>query len=315
MDSFSYQVFQSTTQRNLILSKDKILISVSGGVDSVSLLHILLNFQSKIDFEIRLVHFNHGIRPESASEEIFLEKLANHLSIPIDIIRTDHLKDQNDLQNKARIWRYNKLQELLKQLRFNKIALGHHLNDLMETQVWRLIRGSSVYSLNPIQDINLPYIRPLLRYTKSNLITFLNSIRQEWMEDSSNLSDDYTRNTIRNKLVPIMHQCAGGKLEEKFLGLYNEIEELEEVFHHYVPKECYQIECLNFKMIRDLPALFAKELIHRFLLFHQVQILNRYQIQTIFDLIRQNKGNWKISLHGETVAQGKNKLLRVIRET
>ncbi len=109
MDRFSYKIFQFATNENLIKSGDKIIVSISSGIDSMSLFCLLNAFREKIDIDLHLVHFNHGLRAESEEEENFLLKIAEERSTPISIIRAEHLKDKKDMQNRARKWRYDQL--------------------------------------------------------------------------------------------------------------------------------------------------------------------------------------------------------------
>ena len=225
MDRFSYRVFKSSCEKGLIQPGDRLIVSLSGGIDSMSLFCLLHSFSKQIELDLHLVHFNHGLREESHQEESFLRDLAKQRGVPFTVFKATFLKGMSGIQQKARDWRNSHLIEVLKERHFNKIALGHHLDDLVETQVWRLLRGASLFSLSPIQDINLPYIRPLLRFRKQDLEKYLLSINQTWCEDRSNLENEYTRNVIRNQLIPLMQEQAGGRLVEKLM--------------HYRPREAF----------------------------------------------------------------------------
>lgn len=311
LDRFSYRVYQFVQQHRLIENGDKIIISVSGGVDSVCLLKLLNSFCTKLDFALHLLHFNHGLREESAEEEEFVRKLAETNRLPFTLIRAQNLKGCKGLQNRARQWRYDHLVQLLHDLKFNKIALGHHLDDLIETQIWRLIRGSSLFSLNPIQAKNLPYIRPLLDTPKAALKHYLQSIGQEWREDRSNESDDYTRNLIRNRIIPEMECCAGGKLAEKLKGINKDTMYLKQLFHEQVPSEIYEQAELEFDTVSRLNPLFGHELIHRFLLFHHQKEISRSTIEKIYHLVASGKGNWRVYLKEGKILVGVKKTVKV----
>ncbi len=312
MDKFSYKVFQFSTQEKLIKPGNKILVSISGGIDSMSLFCLLNTFRKKIDIDLHLIHFNHGLRAESEEEETFLQKMAEKKSIPISFIRADHLRNKKGMQNRARKWRYDHLNEILKKLNFDKIALGHHLNDLMETQIWKLLRGGSLFSMNPIQLENPPYIRPLLYTRKSELKEYLISIDQEWREDKSNFSNDYTRNHIRNEIVPLMKESAGDRLEDKFLALNEDSLHLKQYFNTIIPPETYEKDTLSFETISNLNPLFARELIHQFLIFHSQEEINRANIRKIHELVKSNKGNWQVVLKNKRCVLGKNKKIRLV---
>jgi tRNA(Ile)-lysidine synthase len=309
MTPFSYQIFKFAQQSNLIENSDKIVLSISGGLDSVGLLHVLLEFREKIDLELYLAHFNHGIREESEEDQHYIQSLASSHDLPLKIFHTSRLKKQKDLQNSARNWRNEQLVQLMNKLTYSKIALAHHLNDLIETQLWRMMRGGSLYSLSPMLVKSIPYVRPLLRTKKVDIKNYLTSIKQEWREDLSNKESKYTRNKIRNKIVPIMQTCSGGKLEEKFLNLYEDSLELQQEFNNQIPLECYQKNELSYNRIRSTNTLFKRELIHQFLLFNDVIEINRNNLNKILELVTQNRGNWQMSFKNDRLLKGKNKVI------
>lgn len=312
MDRFTYQIFQFSTDNGLIESDDSILISISGGIDSMSLFCLLDSFREKIDIKLSLIHFNHGLRKESEQEEVFLRQLAAEKNVPIHVVKADHLDTTKGMQNQARHWRYEHLKRIKEETKSTKIALGHHLNDLIETQIWRMLRGGSLFSFSPMSEISLPYIRPLLYTEKEKLKLYLQSIHQNWCEDDSNQSNKYTRNKIRNQLIPLMKECAGEKLEEKFLALHYDSKQLKTHFDDIVPVTVYESKFLNYKTITELTPIFANELINRFLIHNGQEEITRINIQRIYDLVKTNQGNWSINLKNNQVAVGKYKKVKIV---
>ncbi len=315
LDKFSYKIYQFASHHNLFKSNDKIIVSVSGGIDSISLLCLLSSFRQMNNLELHVVHFHHGLREASDEEESFVKELCSSKGISCSVIRSDKFQGEKGLQNSARQWRYKHLLESLNKLKYNKIALGHHLDDLVETQLWKMMRGTSMFSLNPIKVKNLPYIRPLLNTPKKELKDYLIRSKQEWREDQSNLSNDYTRNLIRNQIVPIMDKCAGGKLLEKLLALNDESTYLNQFFESQVSANVYETIELPYKTIIELNPLFGHELIHRFLIFHNQQEITRSNIEKIYELVKSGQGNWSVDLKGEMKIQGKHKRIRIIAKS
>ncbi|MFH2131453.1 MAG: tRNA lysidine(34) synthetase TilS [bacterium] len=311
MNRFCYQIYQSSTRDGLIEPHDKIIVSLSGGIDSMSLCCLLSAFREKIDLDLHWVHFNHGLRPESEDEAGFIRELAQAEKIPVSIIKTDTLSGQKGMQNRARQWRYENLNRIMAEQGFGKIALGHHLNDLIETQIWRMLRGGSLFAFNPMQKINLPYIRPLLHIPKSALEQYLSDIDRKWLEDRSNSGNDYTRNQIRNQLVPLMQTCAGGKLEEKMLAIDQDARLLKALFQETVPQERYQRESLQYGQVLSVPPVFARELIHRFLIYHGQKEIHRTNIELIFEKIQSNVGNWTIDLKEGVQLSGRYQIITI----
>lgn len=311
MNRFCYSIYKASLDAGLIASGDKIIISLSGGIDSLSLCCLFSEFREKIDLDLHWVHFNHGLRPESREEESFVCNLAEKKGIPVTIRHADHLNGHKGMQNRARLWRYENLSRIRSELGFDKIALGHHLNDLIETQIWRMLRGGSLFSFNPMVKINLPYIRPLLHTPKVDLKLYLEQSGQVWCEDSSNADNDYTRNLIRNQLIPVMQKCAGGSLEEKFLSLDKDASLLKEMFHSHIPPAKYELDSLPYSEIVSQPELLACELIHRFLIYHGQTEINRAHIELIYKQAAANIGNWSISLKSGTTVSGRYKQITI----
>jgi tRNA(Ile)-lysidine synthase len=309
LDRFSHRIFSFSREQGLIKQDDRIIISISGGADSVCLLHVLSSFLKKIDLHLHLVHFHHGLRKESDAEEIFVRRLSEDKKVPLTVIKSNEFKGKKGMQNLARQWRQKHLEKILKKLDFNRIALGHHLDDLVETQIWRMMRGGSLFSINSIQTKNLPYIRPLIETPKEELIAYLKKNKYEWQEDLSNISDDYTRNLIRNQIIPVMKQCSGDKLSQKMLALSNDAENLKLIFDLEVPRDQYERESLPFKTLTSLNPLFACELIHRFLLYHGQNEITRENLQRMFKLAKSGKGNWMINLKNDVRIYGRKKMI------
>ena len=315
MDSFSYRVFTLSREKGLIRPGDRLIVSLSGGVDSMGLFCLLHSFSKQIALDLHIVHFNHGLREESRQEEEFLRDLAKRQGVPITVFKATSLKGATGIQQQARDWRNKHLIEVLNEQKFNKIALGHHLDDLVETQIWRMLRGASLFSLNPIQESNPPYIRPLLRFRKQDLENYLLSINQRWCEDRSNSENEYTRNVIRNQLIPIMQEQSGGRLADKMLALNDDAHHLKLDFECQVPPATVESEELGYPSILTLSPVFAKELIHRFLLFQGQTDITRSHIEDIYRLVKLNRGNWQIVLKNDCIITGQDKKLTIIQRS
>jgi len=311
MDKFAYNIFSFVKENRLINPGDKILISLSGGLDSVSLFRVLLLISESMEFDLHLCHFHHGLRQDSDEEQEFVQKLSIETSVPLTVHSTNHLSDGVDLQNRAREWRNDKLREMREENGFSKIALGHHLNDLVETQLWKMMRGGSLFALAPMQIETQPFIRPLLYTPKEELKTWCIKSGFEWREDGTNQQNNYTRNKIRNQIIPYLKQNGFDKMEEKMLSFYRDASDLREFFDESVPTQLYQKDALEFTVISKLPRIFALEIVHRFLLYHKVEEINRSNIEEIYRLVKANRGNWKINLKSGRIALGNNKQVRI----
>jgi tRNA(Ile)-lysidine synthase len=205
----SYAILKGVENSQLINEGDRILVGVSGGVDSVVLLDVLLRLSPKINFKISVGHVNHALRgAESDRDERFVKELAAKRGLKCYSKKLDNLKESGEnLQNLARKLRYDFLEKTAKKIKADKIALAHHADDQAETMLQHLIRGSGLAGLCGMKDVrripnDMAIIRPLLGFTKDELKEYAKQRRLRFTTDSSNKKGRYTRNALRNDLLP-----------------------------------------------------------------------------------------------------------------
>ena len=188
---------------NLPFLKDKkLLVCVSGGVDSM----VLLNLLHRMNLNIRVAHCNFKLRnKESDNDCVFVKDLCKKSFIPFYSKDFDTNIPKHSVQMSARKLRYDWFYELLELHKFDFILTAHHLNDSIETFLINLTRSTGIDGLTGIKSINNKVVRPLLPFNKSQIIDYAKDNDIKWREDSSNLKNDYLRNEIRNKLVPIFN--------------------------------------------------------------------------------------------------------------
>lgn len=189
---------------------DRVVVAVSGGPDSVSLLHIMLALAEKFNITIYMAYLNHGLRgEESIKEQSFVKQLSEKLAVPItcktiDILDTKRRQGGGmSIEELGRQERYQFLIEAAEKCDAQKIALGHHFNDQCETVMINLIRGSGVDGLKgilPVRDGKI--IRPLINCTKKEILAYLDDVGLPFVRDLSNAEDIYLRNRIRHHLIP-----------------------------------------------------------------------------------------------------------------
>ncbi|CAN5228419.1 tRNA lysidine(34) synthetase TilS [soil metagenome] len=189
------------------LTTGKLLVAVSGGVDSVVLAHLCKN--SKLDFSI--AHCNFNLRGEESDEdEDFLLDLADALDVEIFTESFDTRAYASaagiSVQMAARDLRYNWFNELSSAFQFDNILTGHQTNDDLETFIINFIRGTGLEGLTGIKVENEKVIRLLMQFSRKEIESFARKNRIQWREDSSNASSKYLRNKIRLKIIPLMEQ-------------------------------------------------------------------------------------------------------------
>lgn len=202
-----YEKIKEIKNRNLISENDKILIAFSGGPDSMFLYYILKTLQKEYNLKISLIYINHNLRDDVDNDIKIVTKFAKENDVKLYIKNIDVKKyakeNKKSIELAARELRYEIINKTLIEIEYNKIATGHNLDDNVETLIFRLIRGTSTKGLKgiPIKRGNI--IRPILHFEKNEIIKFLNEKNIEYVNDYTNLENDYTRNYIRNKIFPM----------------------------------------------------------------------------------------------------------------
>ncbi|HEX5743899.1 MAG TPA: tRNA lysidine(34) synthetase TilS, partial [Candidatus Saccharimonadales bacterium] len=178
------------------LPKGKYVLAVSGGVDSVSLLHAL---KDRPGVELAVAHYDHGIRPDSTKDRRFVQKLAD--AHGLRFIYEEGGLGPGASEAEAREARYGFLERARQQYRARAIVTAHHRDDVLETAVINLMRGSGRKGLTALasrQDME----RPLLDVSKEEIIAYAKEHGLEWSDDPTNLDTDYLRNYVRHKVLP-----------------------------------------------------------------------------------------------------------------
>lgn len=200
--------FQNHINQNLPFLKEKrLLLAVSGGVDSMVLLYLC----SQLDLSFAVAHCNFQLRgDESDDDEDFVKSLTDKLQIPIFIKKFDTKtfaeKEKLSIQVVARNLRYEWFNELLINNDYDYILTAHHLDDSLETFLINFTRGSGLDGLTGIPQQNENIIRPLLVFSRNEIEVFAKENNVEWREDSSNASDNYLRNKLRHDMIPMLKE-------------------------------------------------------------------------------------------------------------
>ncbi len=242
------QIKENIAQKQMVDKGDKILVSFSGGPDSTALLFCLNQIYGKNvgrvpkqkshrkrwgtnalveKSNIFACYINHNIRPKDVKKEIkFCHEFCKKLDIPFIVAEANiprYAKEQKlSLEEAGRNFRRHCLKNIAENNDCNKIVVGHHLDDTIETILFRLFRGTGPGGLSPIKPISGLYVRPLFNIPKVDIVAFLKSNNIKFVLDKSNLESDFSRNYIRNKVIPAIEKHFG----TKFKGSINKFSQI-----------------------------------------------------------------------------------------
>jgi len=186
----------------MLAGGESVLVAVSGGADSVAMLHLLHALAPSWRLTLHVVHVDHGLRPESAADAAFVRDLGARLGVPVEVERV-HV-GPGSVEAAARAARYAALEAWAERLGAARIAVGHTLDDQAETVLMRMLDGAGVRGLAAIPPVRGRIIRPLVEIRREALRALLTAEGIAWVEDPTNRDPKFVRNRIRHELLPLL---------------------------------------------------------------------------------------------------------------
>ena len=207
-DSVLKTVVQTIERYAMFRGREKVLVAVSGGPDSVALLFILKTLAPIFKLHLAVAHLNHGLRPQSADREAgYVAQLADQLKMDCHRGKADIQPAPGSLEERARIKRYEFLNRIANKHGYTKIALGHQANDNAEAVLMHLLRGSGIRGLAGIPPVRDRYIvRPLFDLQRNEILAYLDQRKIHYVQDESNQDLSFERNRIRQRLIPLLEK-------------------------------------------------------------------------------------------------------------
>ncbi|MGV3144781.1 tRNA lysidine(34) synthetase TilS [Streptococcus parasuis] len=276
--------FLKVTQEGHFFDKHKkVLVAVSGGLDSINLFHLLHEYSKELGIELGLAHVNHGQREESVTEEKYLKQLAKDCEVPFYLSCFEGIFSEEA----ARKWRYTFFAEVMEKEGYTALVTAHHADDQAETVLMRLIRGSRLRHLSAIKPIQ-PFasgelIRPLLSFHKTEFEDLFH------FEDSSNTDLGYFRNRVRNNYIPQLKQ-ENPKIDEALNHLADDTNYIYQAVRD-LTKDISTTDLVSFQ--QQTPAV-QRVLIEEYLdNFPDLQ-LSRSQFEQLIHILQSNKNYYHI---------------------
>ena len=209
--------FINTSRKNkLFKKKDRIILGVSGGPDSVCMLYIFCILREEFKLNLVCAHFNHALRKEADADEEFVKKLCLSLKVRFVSATKDvgRFFKGDSMEQTARRLRFDFFLNCSRKFKIKKIALAHTKDDVVETVLMRIIRGSALRGLRAIMPLNtykgIRIIRPLISVTKDDIIKWLNKNGYSYRLDKTNFEDKFLRNKVRNRLIGLLREFNPG---------------------------------------------------------------------------------------------------------
>ena len=287
------KVIETIRKYSLIENGDKIVLGISGGPDSISMLNIIKEIKDEqiIKFEICVAHINHMIREEAIDDEKYVKDYCERNNIKCYIKRIDVMKIANDkkigTEEAGRNARYDFFEEILKKTDSNKIAIAHNKNDKIETIIMNLLRGSGLSGLKGIEPIrDDKFIRPLIECERQEIEQYCEENKLEPRIDKTNFENEYTRNKIRNVLIPYIKK----EFNPNIINTLNRLSELVGEEEEYIEKQVER----NFENLKLVET--KKEIVLDLKKFNKLEkvIKSRLVLYTIMSIFGTTKGIEKV---------------------
>lgn len=291
-----------------------VVIGVSAGPDSMCLLDLLQKKTTKIV----VCHINHNVRKESIEEEEYITKYCQDKNIILEKTTINNYQE-NNFENEARKKRYMFYEEILKKYNSKTLLLAHHGDDLIETILMKISRGSNLEGYAGIKEVsnvkNYQIIRPLLKYTKEDIINYNKSNNIKYYNDSSNQSTNYTRNRYRLNILPLLKK-EDKNIHKKYLKYSKTLIEYDDYIKREVKRNInnvYKDNIINIDNLNKLDTFLIKNILYNIMnniYKNKNNIITDRHIQNIISLLNNTKPNIKIDLpNNKEIVKEYNKLI------
>lgn len=298
-----------------------VVVAVSGGADSMALLHLMLTYRDEANIKIICAHVNHRVRKESDFEEAFVREYCLKNKVIFEVCTLDHYSGKN-FENDAHHQRYAFFETLIKKYQASFLLTAHHGDDLIETVLLKMIRGSSLkgYKGFEIYQERDTYciLRPLIYETKETILNYDRENEIDYVTDLSNFKDIHTRNRIRKYILPLL-KIENKRIHNKFIKWNREISENEAYLSRVIKKEMeevYRDGSIQVSSLCAIDSYLQKKIIESILeeLYQdQMEKIRDSHVFLLLELSKKNSGK-QIHLPNNIVAIKNGNVISFLRE-
>ncbi|MGO1469418.1 MAG: tRNA lysidine(34) synthetase TilS [Tissierella sp.] len=312
------KVLNTICKYNMIDKGDNIVLGLSGGHDSIVLLHMLLYAQKKLSFNLILAHVNHGVRGEDAlRDEMFVRNLSKRLDLQYFSTKVDMIgvaKEKNISEEEAgRELRYDFFRSIIKKLGKGKIAVAHNRKDQAETLIMRIMRGTGIDGLKGMDFKIGDIIRPILDIDRWEIEKYIEDNNIETVLDRTNLETIYTRNKVRLELIPYIEKnfnpniidtlfrlSENAKLDSEFLEKYT-----NDRYESSLKRRTDKSKVFDYNIFKDEELSIKKRIIRKSIenLNNSLQGIEHIHISSVIELFSRKETGKMINLPNDIVAR------------
>ena len=305
-----------------IENNSTVVVAVSSGPDSMALLSLLLKIRSEKNLKIVVGHIHHNLRKESDEEFEFTKKYALDNNCEFESIKFEKY-NTNSIENEARERRYQFFEEIINKYNSKYLLTAHHGDDLIETILMRLTRGSSLNGYSGFKKISKRngyiILRPLIFYTKENILKYLEKNGIPYRIDKTNFSKKYTRNRYRLDILPLLKK-EDKDVHKKYLKFSEEIEEVNSFLEKYINGVYDKVvnkNMINISLLKNEDSYIIKQIIYKYLFMlykEDISLIESKHIDIIVNSILDNKSNLELTLPNKIIMQKSYDVLMIKNE-
>ncbi len=281
-----------------------IVLAISGGPDSMALFNLLMEISETKKFRLVCAHVNHKVRSESDEEEKKLREFFQNKNVIFESTQID-IEINDNFHNEARKIRYDFFNDVLNKYNSNFLLTAHHGDDLLETILMRIVRGSTLKGYagfkTKSKSNNIAIIRPLIKLEKQDILNYCEKHEILFFNDSSNEKDDYFRNRIRKRIIPIL-KSENPKIVMNTLKFSDEVNDANDFIEGIAKKEYENVvenNILKIKKFNELHSVIKKQVLRIYLLNNYGDNINKLgdcNIRGIIAIINSSKPNLELNL-------------------